>query len=112
MSPDNQLLSAGYNGAPRGLSHCSHDGTEAHCLVSVHAEANAIVSAARSGIAVAGSTCYTTLSPCVGCASLLVNVGVKEVLYIERYQAYPAFEPGIEILVKADIWVGTVKGVL
>lgn len=103
VSPDNQLLSAGYNGAPKGLPHCLHDGTEAHCMISVHAEANAIASAARRGIAVEGSTCYTTLSPCAGCASLLVNTGVKEVVYLD---VYTNFSEGLLILNEANIWFG------
>lgn len=85
---EGRVLSSGYNGAPRGLPHCVHppgelsadrDSEAPACAYSVHAEANAVAFAARYGIELNGSTLYTTLSPCVPCAQLILNVGVTRV---------------------------------
>lgn len=102
---DGRTLSSGFNGAPRGMPHCSHecdceaiifpDGHIEHheeCFsgpfgcVAVHAEANAIAFAARHGIALLGSTLYTTLTPCVKCAQLIVNAGVSHVVWRTLYR--------------------------
>lgn len=94
-----QVISAGYNGAPAGLPHCDHgkyDGTlmdphvdfvdnKPHCNNAVHAEVNALLSAARHGHRASGSVLYTTLFPCYRCAGLLVNAGVSEVIWLKMY---------------------------
>ena len=64
---DRTLLSTGYNGSIRGLGHCSEEGhmmEDGHCVRTVHAEANAIIQAAKNGVAIDGATIYTTASPC------------------------------------------------
>jgi len=87
---DKRILSTGYNGAPVGLRHCDHtDGGDmigGHCARSTHAEQNAIVQAARHGTSIEGATMYCTDHPCLSCAKLLINAGVRRVVY---GQAYP-----------------------
>ena len=89
---DNHILSAGYKGTPRGVKNCFECGCPRcagdvksgvgldECLCT-HAEQNAICQAAYYGIAIAGSTIYVTLSPCLTCAKLIINAGIKEVVY-------------------------------
>lgn len=103
LAIDGRTVASGYNGAPRGMSHCDcvpstgtyvgHDALGAYvgndttgCPVSVHAEANAVAFAARNGIPTEGATLYTTLMPCRVCAALLVNAGVVRVVAVERYR--------------------------
>lgn len=99
VSPDNVLLGMGYNGSPRGIPHCVHDGTEQHCTMAVHAEVNAIASAARKGHAVEQATCYVTTAPCLYCAGVLINAGIKEVVYNSTYSR----NDGLYLLVQADV---------
>ena len=87
-----QLLSSGYNGAPRGLPHCDDVGHELRdmggrqsCVRTVHAEANAIAQAARHGVAIDGGTLYTTASTCYDCAKLAINAGIVKVVFHEHY---------------------------
>lgn len=86
---DGRLLSTGYNGAPTGQPHCSHGDpdvvTSRHCLVSMHAEANAVVFAARHGVATEGAHLVCTHAPCLGCSGLLINAGIRSVLYAWDY---------------------------
>jgi dCMP deaminase len=86
VTQGNIAIISGYNGAPRGMPHCIHDGTETHCENTVHAEANAISAAAWVGSRTYGTTCYTTLSPCVDCAGLLINAGINRVVFGEPYR--------------------------
>jgi dCMP deaminase len=91
---DNHVISTGYNGAPKGLKHCSEVGCirekmkipsgERHELCrAVHAEQNAIVQAAYHGIPTEGATLYTTGWPCTQCAKILINAGIKEIVYVD-----------------------------
>jgi len=88
LAVDGRILSTGYAGAPSGLPHCSPSVCDltTPCTRTVHAEANAIAFAARNGIRMEGATLYTTLSPCIDCAKLLINSGVKKVVYAEQYR--------------------------
>ena len=83
-----RVISMGYNGSPRGLPHCTpvtcNEGGP--CRATVHAEANAIAFAARSGIAVEGATLYCTHEPCVDCAQLIINSGMAAVAFGATYR--------------------------
>jgi dCMP deaminase len=102
---DRTLLSTGYNGSIRGLGHCSEEGhmmEEGHCVRTVHAEANAIIQAAKNGVAIDGATIYTTASPCWPCFKLVANSGTKRIVFGEFYRDERIFEHarrlGIELV--------------
>jgi len=83
------LLSTGYNGSIRGTPHCDEAGhmmEGGHCVRTVHAEANAIVQAARNGVSIMGASIYITASPCWSCFKMTANAGIKEIFYGEFYR--------------------------
>ena len=94
---DRRLISTGYNGTPRGVKNCFEGGCKrcageapsgadlGDCVCS-HAEENAITQAAYHGIAVRDSVLYSTLSPCLICAKMIINAGIREVVYETEYQ--------------------------
>lgn len=79
-------VAIGYNGAPRGLAHCVHDGTETRCTRAVHAETNAIIDAARRGTTTEGGTLYVTHMPCLACSGIIVNAGITRVVYSRPFR--------------------------
>jgi dCMP deaminase len=86
---DRNILSTGYNGSIRGMPHCDEVGHEMendHCVATVHAEANAIIQAAKHGVSIAGATMYVTASPCYHCFKLIANAGIQEIVYKEFYR--------------------------
>ena len=92
---DKTILSTGYNGSVRGLPHCDEEGCmmeDDHCVATIHAEANAIVQAARNGVVIDGAECYVTASPCWGCFKLLANAGVTRIVYGEFYRDDRVFD--------------------
>jgi dCMP deaminase len=88
LTREHRILTTGYNGAPRGVAHCSEAGCiliHEHCQRAVHAEANAIVQGALHGVGLAGATAYCTHEPCVNCAKLLIAAGVTRIVYLTAY---------------------------
>ena len=89
------ILSTGYNGSIRGLPHCDEAGhmmEEGHCVATIHAEANAILQAARNGVAINGAEIYTTASPCWPCFKLIANSGCNRIVFGEFYRDARIFE--------------------
>ena len=92
---DRMILSTGYNGSIRGLPHCDEVGhmmENGHCVATVHAEANAILQAAKNGVGIDGATLYTTASPCWPCFKLIANAGCRRIVYGEFYRDPRIFE--------------------
>ena len=88
LTRERRILTTGYNGAPRGVAHCSDVGCEmvdGHCLRATHAEANAIVQGALHGVGLEGATAYCTHQPCAGCSKLLISAGVARIVYEDAY---------------------------
>ncbi len=92
---ERRILATGYNGAPRGLPHCTAEGPHhdwpdgcmraGHCIRSLHAEQNALLQAAMIGVPCQNATIYVTCQPCNTCAKMLVNAGVHRVIYEGDY---------------------------
>jgi dCMP deaminase len=102
---DKSILATGYNGSVRGLPHCDDEGhlmEDGHCIRTVHAEANAIVQAARNGMRIDGAGIYVTASPCWGCFRLIANAGIVKIVFGEFYRDQKIFEVsqklGIELV--------------
>ena len=92
---DRNILSTGYNGSLRGLEHCDEIGhlmENDHCVRTVHSEANAIVQAARNGVAIQGAHIYVTSSPCWNCFRLIANAGIVRICFGEFYRDPRIFE--------------------
>src|SRR5208283_1625926 len=86
---DKTILSTGYNGSVRGLPHCDDVGhmmEDGHCVATIHAEANAIIQAAKNGVRVEGADIYVTASPCWNCFKMVANAGIKNIYYGEFYR--------------------------
>ena len=85
---DRRILTTGYNGAPAGLPHCDDVGhliIDGHCVRTLHAEQNALIQAALHGVGTEGATAYVTHQPCLTCAKMLINAGVRRVVYAGNY---------------------------
>ena len=94
------ILSTGYNGSIKGLPHCDEVGCEmvdGHCVRTTHAEANAIVQAAKNGIQINQSEIYVTASPCYECFKLIANAGINVIYYDEFYRDKRIIEKSKEI---------------
>jgi dCMP deaminase len=101
---DKMIISDGYNGTPSGFENECEDGdvTKAYVL---HAEANAITKVAKSGNSSEGATLYVTASPCIECSKLIIQSGIKRVVYSEDYR----LDDGIRLLRRAGIEVEKVE---
>jgi len=102
---DKSILATGYNGSVRGLGHCDDEGhlmEDGHCVRTVHAEANAIVQAARHGMRIEDASIYVTASPCWGCFRLIANAGIVRIVFGEFYRDQKIFDVsqklGIELV--------------
>jgi dCMP deaminase len=120
---EGRIISIGYNGVPKGMKHCEdkfpeefrkdyehfrnvhHEWSNTHEL---HAEANAILFAAKEGISTKGATLYITFSPCINCAKIIASAGIKKVIYNEKYDRS---SDGIDFLHELGIICGSLDDV-
>jgi dCMP deaminase len=94
------ILSTGYNGSIKGLPHCDevgHEMIDGHCVRTTHAEANAIVQAAKNGVQINHTEIYVTASPCYDCFKLIANAGIKTIYYDEFYRDERIIEKSKEV---------------
>jgi len=110
---DRNILATGYNGTPSGITHCEDVGClrdrlqvpsgERHELCrGLHAEQNAIIQAARHGVNIDGATLYCTTMPCIICTKMLINAGIRRVVYEEGYADQLAREMVAEAQIAVD----------
>lgn len=104
--PNNQVLSTGYNGAPRKQDHCVDVGCilvdDGSCVRTVHAELNALH---RAGSSSFGATLYTTTSPCWRCVGAIVQAGISRVVYSRKYRDVPGYPDPVETMRDSGIVV-------
>ena len=99
ITKHNRILTTGYAGSPVGIIHCNEAGhemhtvthanghTSEHCIRTVHAEQNALITAAKHGVSIDGSTVYCKMTPCYTCAKLIINAGIVRVVVEYEYHA-------------------------
>jgi dCMP deaminase len=97
---DKNILATGYNGAPAGLPHCTDVGcliyrsttpsgdVEENCFRCIHAEMNAIAQAAKNGASIRDAAVYVTHTPCIQCLKVLINTGIKRIVYDKPYKLH------------------------
>lgn len=98
---DKMIISDGYNGTPSGFENICEDENNVTKPYVLHAEANAITKIARSSNSSAGATMYVTAAPCIECAKLIIQAGIRRVVYSEKYR----LEDGLDLLKRAEIEV-------
>ncbi len=102
---DKMIISDGYNGTPSGFPNVCEDAEGLTRAYVLHAEANAITKIARSGNNSDGATLYVTDAPCIECAKLIIQAGIKRVIYARSYR----LTDGIDLLKEADIEVQQIE---
>ncbi|MET1056950.1 MAG: dCMP deaminase family protein [Pedobacter sp.] len=115
LTKDTRIISIGYNGPPAETHNCDEEwpdtgcarDSKGSCSLALHAEENAILYAARNGARLEGGTLYTTLSPCIACARLILSSGIKEVFYKDSYAAYKGLpsDEGVDFLKRFGVKV-------
>ena len=98
---DKMIISDGYNGTPSGFENVCEDESGATKPYVLHAEANAISKVSKSGNSSEGSTLYVTASPCIECSKLIIQAGIKRVVYRDEYR----LTDGVDLLRRAGIEV-------
>ncbi len=104
---ERRILTSGYNGSIAGLPHCDEVGhlmVDNHCVRTVHAEANAIVQAAQSGVRLQGASIYVTASPCFNCFKLIAASGIRKIVFAEFYREPAIFEWSKELGLELVHW--------
>ena len=102
---DRMIISDGFNGTPAGFENQCEDDNDTTKPYVLHAEANAITKVAKSGNSSDGATLYITTAPCIECAKLIIQSGIRRVVYSEEYRK----SEGIELLKRANIEVENFK---
>ncbi|WP_129717734.1 dCMP deaminase family protein [Pedobacter sp. SYP-B3415] len=115
LTKDTRIISIGYNGPPAGTHNCDEEwpdtgcqrDSKGSCSLALHAEENAILYAAKNGAKIEGSTLYTTLSPCIACARLILSSGIRTVYFKYSYAAYKGLDSdeGVDFLRKFGVEV-------
>lgn len=113
LTKDTRIISIGYNGPPANTHNCDEEWPEDgcprdsrnSCSLALHAEENAILYAIKNGAQIQGATLYTTLSPCIACARLILSSGIKEVFFKDSYAAYKGLQndEGVDFLNKFGV---------
>jgi dCMP deaminase len=115
---NNRILASGYNGVPSGIRHCSEAGGclrekldvpsgQRHELCrGLHAEQNAIIQAAFHGSSIQDGILYCTTMPCIVCAKMIINAGIKRIIYAEGYSDSLAQEMLAESKIELDLFAG------
>jgi len=98
---DKMIISDGYNGTPSGFENICEDEEGKTKSYVLHAEANAITKVAKSNNSSDGATLYVTTSPCIECSKLIIQAGIRRVVYLEKYRK----TEGLDLLRRADISV-------
>ncbi len=113
LTKETRIISIGYNGPPANTHNCDEEwpnegcprDSRNSCSLALHAEENAILYAIKNGTQIQGATLYTTLSPCIACARLILSSGIKEVMFRHSYAAYKGLptDEGVEFLNKFGV---------
>jgi dCMP deaminase len=113
LTKDTRIISIGYNGPPAHTHNCDEEwpgegcprDSRNSCSLALHAEENAILYAIKNGPQIQGATLYTTLSPCIACARLILSSGIKEVMFRYSYAEYKCLptDEGVEFLNKFGV---------
>jgi dCMP deaminase len=102
---DKMIISDGYNGTPSGFENVCEDENDSTKPYVLHAEANAITKVARSGNSSDGATLYVTSSPCIECAKLIIQAGIRRVVFAESYR----LSDGADLLKRAGVEIVSVE---
>ena len=102
---DKMIISDGYNGTPSGMENRCEDENSKTKQYVLHAEANAITKVAKSGNSSEGATLYVTTSPCMECSKLIIQAGIKRVVFAERYRV----QEGLELLKEVGVVVEQIE---
>src|SRR3989338_2635507 len=119
MTKENRIVATGYAGSPKGMPHCDEVGhlmkksfdengnIKENCVRTTHAEQNAITQAALHGVSIDGATVYVPMEPCLVCAKMLINAGIKKIVCEKKYHDAELSrqflkQAGIELIVLGD----------